>query len=128
VALRTETGLYVTALGAEGGWLLAGQALRVLGWENFTLLRVADGRFALKTAHGRYVTAGPESEGFILKAVADRILGWELFELSENGERFTLKSGHNRFLRVGSKEERYVLRADAASAQEAGWLTARLLG
>lgn len=126
VALRTEAGLYVTALGAEGDWLLAGQASRVLGWENFTILRVGDGRFALKTAHGRYVTACPESEGFRLKGCADRILGWELFELLEKGDTFTLKSGHGRLLRIGSKEERFVLRCDASDAN-ASWLAARLL-
>ena len=127
IALKTEQGSYVTALGAEADWLLAGQASRVLGWENFTLLRVADGRFALKTAHGRYVSACPENQHWLLKGGADRILGWELFELVQREGRFTLKSGHGRYLRVGSEAERFILRADASDLATASWLTGREL-
>ena len=127
IALKTEHGTYVTALGAESDWQLAGQASRVLGWENFTLLRVGDGRFALKTAHGRYVTAGREEQQWLLRGCADRILGWELFELHEKGETFTLKTGHGRYLRVGGQDERFLLRGDAATLEEASWLTGRLL-
>ena len=122
IALKTEHGLWVTALGPEGDWLLAGQAHQVLGWENFTLLRVGDARYALKTAHGRYVSACPENQDWVLKGGADRILGWELFELVEREGQFTLKSGHGRFLRLG---ERGMLRADAVDLDGASWLTAR---
>ena len=101
VALRTQQGLYVTALPKEGNWRLAGIANRILSWENFVMIQLGQNQVALKTAHSTYVSAKNEKDEWRLRADADRILGWEIFILEERGASFTLRTAHQGFVCSG---------------------------
>ena len=124
VALRTHRDFYVTALNSATGWYLAGVSQRILGWENFTLLRLSSDEVALKTAHNTYVTAFPEGDDWFLRARADRILGWEIFKIHylKGGSPFTgatgelpvaLRTSHGRWVRSLGVERAFRLIGDA---------------
>jgi hypothetical protein len=131
VALRTHRNLYVTALNAVTGWYLAGVSERVLGWENFTLLRLSDDEVALKTAHGTYVTAFSDADDWSLRGRADRILGWESFTihyLNNNGKAFggsdsrnhlsiALRTRHGQWVRGGGVEQGFRLAGNGTELQ-----------
>ena len=142
VALRSHRNLYVTALTQANGWYLAGVSKRVLGWENFTLLRLSNHEVALKTAHGKYVTAFPAEDGWSLRGRADRILGWEIFRIhylsGERDEAFgrggasrelavALETHHGKWVRGGGAEQGFRLSADSAELSADCKFTMRLL-
>ena len=140
VALRTYRDLYVTALSGAAGWYLAGVSQRILGWENFTLLRLSDREVALKTAHSTYVTAYPKEDDWALRGRANRILGWESFQIAylseveafgraEPGREFSvaLRTAHGKWVRCHGLENSYRISGDSVDLQEDCRFTLRVL-
>jgi hypothetical protein len=87
VALRTAHNRYVTAMGADWGWVLRAETDVIDDYEEFTLLCRENGKVAFQTWHkteegkNRYVTAMGAGGDWVLYGETDKILEYEEFTL-----------------------------------------------
>ncbi len=103
VAFKSFHGRYVTALGADDGWVLRQEAeLSDCGW--FTQHYLTNGKITLETCYGRYVTApdnGTTRPDWLLRQ-ASKPGDCGQFDLYDLGnERITLKTCAEKFFTAG---------------------------
>jgi hypothetical protein len=107
VALKSFHGRYITALGAEDGWMLT-QETELLPCGRFTLHHLANGKITLETCYGRYITApdsGDTRQDWILSQESK--LGdcgqFDLYELGNDEVSFKTYAG--RFFTAGVADD-----------------------
>lgn len=122
VTLQAQAnGRFVSADLDLGGRLVADRAA-AQGWETFTLVPQAGGKYALQAkANGKFVSADLTKAGAL---VADRtaVQGWELFTLEpKGGDSYALRAEANGQYVCADLGQSAKLAADRAVAQ--GWET-----
>jgi hypothetical protein len=104
-AIQTMKGNYLTAVnggGVSGRNAINTDAIRIAGWETFTLVAFSDGKHAIQTATSNYVTAlngGGISGKVALHTDAKTVNAWEKFTFVDQRDgTYAIRTSNNFYL------------------------------